>query len=216
MSLTTRRSFLVQALQTAVLASAGFSNSAFAHQKKSAAQAPAPIPALPLAISIALENNQPVRNDDWIDAQIAEAAALFSLCGVSFKKAQSRTMDSRYAHLQTRKDRDALKEEMAKGHINVMVVNTLKDVDDPSLYRMGVHWRPQSDLKKHFVIVAASAMQTTLAHELGHFFGNGHSSVKNNVMSYDRDGGNVFFDNAQQTKIKNFARIYIRSKELIP
>lgn len=213
---TSRRAFLLQSL---AIASLGYSLPAFAQQKtnsKISKTTPAPIPTLPLSIAIALENNEPVRNNDWIDAQIAEAEALFSLCGLHFKKAQSRTIDSRYARLETRKDRDALKDEMLKGHINVMVVNSLRDVDDPSLFRMGVHWRPQSDLKKHYVIVAASAMPTTLAHELGHFFGNGHSGVKNNVMSYDRDGGKVFFDAVQQTKIKNFARIYLQSKEITP
>ena len=37
-------------------------------------------------------------------------------------------------------------------------------------------------------------MPTTLAHELGHFLGNGHAYVKNNLMSYERDGGEVFLD----------------------
>lgn len=180
------------------------------------AQEPPPIPTLPLSISVALENDQPVRNDEWIDAQIAAAEALFSLCGVHFRKAQSRALDARHAHLETRKDRDALAAELSKGHINVMVVNSLRDVDDPSLYRMGVHWRPQKELKKQYIILAASAMPTTLAHELGHYFGNGHSSVKNNVMSYDRDGSKVFFDSAQQIKITNFARIFLRSKQIIP
>ena len=81
---------------------------------------------------------------------------------------------------------------------------------------MGVHWRPQSDLRKHYVIIAASALPSTLAHELGHFFGNGHSKVPNNVMSYDRTGAPVFFDAGQQRKVKTFARLFLRSKELVP
>jgi hypothetical protein len=66
------------------------------------------------------------------------------------------------------------------------------------------------------VIVAASALPSTLAHELGHFFGNGHSAVKNNLMSYDRDGGAVFLDATQQGKIQAFARIFLRTKEITP
>ena len=66
------------------------------------------------------------------------------------------------------------------------------------------------------MIVAASALPSTLAHELGHFFGNGHSKVRDNVMSYDRSGATVFFDAAQKRKIKTFARIFLRSKEIVP
>lgn len=177
----------------------------------------APIPPLPLAIAVAQEEDgRPVQTDAWIDAQIAEADRLFSECGVKLVKASRRSLPSRLARLETRKDRDALAAEMEKGRINVMVVASLRDVDDPRLFRMGVHWRPQSDLRKHYVIVAASALPSTLAHELGHFFGNGHSQVPNNVMSYDRTGAPVFFDAPQQRKIRAFATIFLRSKELLP
>jgi hypothetical protein len=175
-----------------------------------------PIPALPLSIAVAHEDGRPVRDTAWIDAQVAEAERLFSLCGVHLRKAAERPLDARFARLETRRDRDALASELEQGRINVMIVASLKDVDDPSLYRMGVHWRPQSNLRKHYVIVSASALPSTLAHELGHFFGNGHSKVKDNVMSYDRTGAQVFFDASQQRKIKTFARLFLRSKELAP
>jgi hypothetical protein len=179
-------------------------------------KADAPIPPLPLAIGVVHEDGRPAQTETWIDAQIAEADRLFSEAGVKLVKASQRALDARFARLETRKDRDALAAELEKGRINVMVVASLRDVDDPSLFRMGVHWRPQSDLRKHYVIVAASALPSTLAHELGHFFGNGHSQVRDNVMSYDRTGAQVFFDAGQKRKIKTFARLFLRSKELVP
>ena len=179
-------------------------------------KADAPIPPLPLAIGVVHEDGRPAQTETWIDAQIAEADRLFSEAGVKLVKASQRALDARFARLETRKDRDALAAELEKGRINVMVVASLRDVDDPSLFRMGVHWRPQSDLRKHYVIVAASALPSTLAHELGHFFGNGHSHVRDNVMSYDRTGAQVFFDAGQKRKIKTFARLFLRSKELVP
>jgi hypothetical protein len=182
--------------------------------KKSKAEAP--IPALPLAVAVVHEEGRPAQTDAWIDAQIAEVDRLFSACGVKLTKASKRALDPRFARLETRKDRDALAAELEKGRINVMVVTSLRDVDDPSLFRMGVHWRPQTDLRKHYVIIAATALPSTLAHELGHFFGNGHSKVPDNVMSYDRTGAPVFFDAAQQRKIRTFARLFLRSKELVP
>jgi hypothetical protein len=177
----------------------------------------ASIPPLPLSIAVVEEDGQPVRDDAWIDAQVAEAERLFSQAGVHLRKAASKKLGARFARLETRSDRDALAAELEKGKINVMVVASLRDVDDPSLLRMGVHWRPKSNLKKHYVIMAASALPSTLAHELGHFFGNGHSKVVNNVMSYDRTAGvPPFFDAQQYMKIKAFARIYVGSRELLP
>ena len=82
---------------------------------------------------------------------------------------------------------------------------------------MGVHWRPRNDIGKHWVIVSASAMPSTLAHELGHFFGNPHTTVIDNLMSYQRKNeADVFLDAGQVKKIKRFARLYLRSRELVP
>lgn len=175
-----------------------------------------PLPVLPLSIAVADQDGTPVRDDAWIDAQIAEAERLFSACGVHLKRASTKKLDAKFARLETRADRDALSAQTEKGAINVMIVSSLRDVDDPALFRMGVHWRPQKDLRKHYVIIAATALPSTLAHELGHFFGNGHSKVTNNVMSYDRTGATVFFDPAQYARITAFARLYLRSKEIVP
>ena len=97
-----------------------------------------------------------------------------------------------------------------------MIIDTLRDVDDPKLLRMGVHWRPQKDQKKHYVIVAGSAWPTSMAHEIGHFFGNDHSKTVNNLMSYDRSGDGIFLSETQGKTCRAFARIYLRSKELDP
>jgi hypothetical protein len=54
-----------------------------------------------------------------------------------------------------------------------------------------------------------------LAHELGHYFGNAHSQVRDNVMSYERSGGPVFFDPEQGKRIAARARAYVKSGELV-
>jgi hypothetical protein len=59
-------------------------------------------------------------------------------------------------------------------------------------------------------------MPTVLAHEMGHYFGNGHSGTLDNLMSYERTGGPVFLDPAQGRVIQASARQAFASGELIP
>jgi hypothetical protein len=194
----------------------GLGAACFAPAFSASAKTEAPIPTLPLDLSVAPEAGKPVRDDAWIDAQIAEAERLFGPLGVHFRKAAQRPLADKYARLETRKDRDALAAERHKGVINVFLVASLRDVDDPRLYRMGVHWHHQVEKRKHFIIVSGDALPTTLAHELGHYFGNPHTSVVNNLMSYNRNGAEVFLDDKQASRIRTFARLYVRSGELVP
>src|ERR1700749_4168966 len=96
-----------------------------------------------------------------------------------------------------------------------MIVGSLRDVDTPALVRQGVHWHSTKSPAKHYVIVASAAGATVLAHELGHFFGNPHTTIKDNLISYDRSGKDVFLNDEQKKKIAAFAGIYSRSKELV-
>ncbi|WP_437999110.1 hypothetical protein WMF26_03290 [Sorangium sp. So ce185] len=184
---------------------------------RAAGRAPAPLPAFPLSIAVAEEAaGQPVRDDAWIDAQIAEAIRLFEPAGVALRKVGSRALAPRFSRLETRADRDALAAAIEARRINVMVVASLRDVDDPRRFRMGVHWRNRATPERRCVIVAANARPTVLAHELGHFFGLGHSGVDDNVMSYTRTGAPVSFDPAQIEKIRSAARGYAASKAFEP
>jgi hypothetical protein len=146
-----------------------------------------------LSVAVAEEDRAEVQPEAWIAAQIASAEKLFAPIGVLFRWTMRKSLQR--AHLETRADRDALAAELEPRVINVFVVDSLRDVDEPDRYRMGVCWRRGDG--KPYVIVAANARPTVLAHELGHFFGNGHSTVPNNVMSYVRTDGEVFFDAKQ-------------------
>ena len=55
-----------------------------------------------------------------------------------------------------------------------------------------------------------------MAHELGHFFGNPHSSTPNNVMSYNRTGAEVFFDDAQMRTIRVWAKRHVAERWVLP
>lgn len=165
-----------------------------------------------LSIAVASTGGAPVQDAAWIDAQIAEAQRVYNPLGIYFRKAEVRSLDPEHAELETRADRDALAKHLHKGFINVFVVSSLRDVDDGKSLRMGVHWAPNGDLRKHYIIVAATARFTTTAHEIGHYFGLPHSQVPDNLMSYTRTGADVFLDAAQKQKVRRRAREHAARK----
>ncbi len=102
--------------------------------------------------------------------------------------------------------------------INWFAVQSLRDVDDPSRMRSGVHWRPATRPGAHLVIVSARADSDVLAHELGHFFGNRrHPDVPGNIMSYRETppGTLPFFGDTQKRRIRRFARRFLQTREIV-
>ncbi len=186
----------------------------------------AEIPTLPLALHVARTDGHPVVDAAWIEAEIAVAEQLFSVHGVHFKKVTERALEAQdeasppanspHARLESRADRDALAAELDAKVVNVFLVDSLRDVDDTSLYRMGMCWQNRAHVEQRYVVVAATARPSVLAHELGHYFGNPHSTVMNNLMSYDRSGDGIFLDGAQGRKIRAFARAFLANHTLGP
>ena len=183
------------------------------------------LPKVPVAFAVAgrsvvdkagKRTVEPVVTRAWIDAQLAQANAIFGEHGIGFREAKElAALDEKMCALEDRSDRDALATELRGGVINVFFVESLRDVDDPKLHRMGVMWRNLRDLKKKYVIVAASARETTLAHEIGHYLGNDHSYVKNNLMSYARDGGKVTLNADQAARARRTAEAHFAKKDLV-
>jgi hypothetical protein len=174
---------------------------------------PPPEPTFPIAITVALENGVPARDDAWINAQIADASALYDPLGVHFRWTLRKEMASAHAQMHSRDDRDALAELVERNVIDVFVVAALEDVDEPGRYRKGVAWTSKPT-NKRFIILSGAAPPTVLAHELGHFFGNGHSDVPNNLMSYARTGKRVFLDETQIERIHLFSSRFLTSGRL--
>jgi hypothetical protein len=177
--------------------------------------APPPVTTFPLRVSIAPDaSGAPTARPEWLDAQIAAAQELFVPFGVGFARSDGPPLAPSTARVETRADRDALATRTAAHGIDVFVVESLRDVDEPGRMRRGVHWHAPSGT--HYLIVVAGAPPSVLAHELGHYFGNPHSPVTDNVMSYERTGAPVFFDAAQGRRIAARARAYVTTGELFP
>lgn len=168
-----------------------------------------------LRVSIAVDDaGKPLADTGWLSAEIDTAEGLFAPFGVHFARVDGAPLDARMAHMETRDDRNALASHVTAHEIDVFVVGSLRDVDDPAQIRHGVHWHAPSGA--HYLILTASASPNVLAHELGHYFGNSHSHVLDNVMSYERSGAPVFFDAEQGKRIAGRAREYVKSGELAP
>ena len=149
---------------------------------------------------------------DWARAQLRTAEEFYAPLGLHFRLVEWRALPSRQASVVTRADRNAFSSACAPASINVMFVASLRDVDvTEEAYRMGVTWIGNA---REYIIVSSAARPSTLTHELGHFFGLHHSKVTNNLMSYDRDGGTLFLDAAQQKTVIDTARAMIATKNL--
>lgn len=168
-----------------------------------------------LRVSIAADDaGKPLADAGWLALEIDTAEGLFEPFGVRFARTDGAPLDAHLARVETRADRNLLASHITPGVIDVFVVGSLRDVDDPAQKRRGVHWHAPSGA--HYLILVASAPTAVLAHELGHYFGNPHSHVPDNVMSYERTGAPVFFDADQGKRIAARARAYLKSGELVP
>lgn len=173
-----------------------------------------PVLTLNVVVRAVDVDGQRVVDDAWVDAQWAAVDRLYSGFGIRFERSFGDPVPATSARLETKEDRDQLGEYFTDGVVNVFFVKALMDIDEIGRIRMGVCWRTPS--RKRFVAVASNAKPTVLAHELGHFLGNGHSKVVDNVMSYDRTGGPVFFDATQKKTMRATALQLLRDGVVKP
>jgi hypothetical protein len=178
------------------------------------------LPLLPLIVAVAPDpaaEGRPAVTEAWLADQVQRANQILGQYGVTFRVVHRRPLGPGQSRLETRADRDALGSRLMAGGINLFVVASLRDVDEPSRYRWGVHWRPRHNRRQHFVILSAAAGPYTLAHELGHFFGNRHhSQVAGNLMSYTSAPGLPFLDARQIERLQQSARLFLDQGELVP
>lgn len=181
---------------------------------KPPASADAKLLTLPLLVHMAHEEGQPVADEAFLERQLARANEIFAPYGVRFSLREV-VVGPAPARMETRDDRSSLGAHVRPGVINCFVVASLRDVDEPSRMRRGVHWWSQHHKGVHYVILSAISEPDVLAHELGHYLGNPrHSDTPGNLMSYARGEGLPFLDEVQQKRVQAAIRRYVQSGEL--
>jgi len=124
-----------------------------------------------------------VTTADWLATQLAGANRHFAPLGVGFQVVGADALPASAVHVESRGDRDELSIDRLGGKVvHVFLVGVLDDVDEPGAIAYGVTWHRRNDQRK-YVIVSAQALERTLAHELGHFFGLPHSSYAISIMN---------------------------------
>ena len=195
-----------------------------AAEARAQAQAQAPV-TLPLAIHVAELDGAPVVDARFVADRIERANVIYAPYGVAFRVQATSVLAAAHAVIDSRADRDALATELTRGTIDVFVVQSLRDVDEPARMRRGVHWHASTPAGTqaslgggaHYVILSAIAGLNVLAHELGHYLGNHeHSEVPGNLMSYLAGPALPVLDAAQQQKLARAVRGYLRRHELVP
>lgn len=139
-----------------------------------------------LEVWIALRDGEPVQTPEWVGAQVERTNALFAAIGVGFEVAAVHSLEDGDVVIETRDDRDRLgHDRWTRGTIHVFVVGQLDNVDEEGTIN-GVHWRDRADTSHRWIIVAATAWDRTLVHELGHYFGLPHSDYHISLMNKSR------------------------------
>lgn len=170
---------------------------------------------LPLVLHIVDDGSGPVVSDGFTSEQVARANEIFAPHGVQFVVTSEVVRAGRHAALEDKADRDALGAYAERGAIDCFFVRSLRDVDDPSVMRRGVHWWSRTHTGKHYVIVSSVAGPNVLAHELGHYLGHpGHSEVAGNLMSYIAAEGLPVLEPKQVARMQRAARRYVQTGEL--
>ncbi len=134
-----------------------------------------------IQLHVAADEHGLVAMPDWLAAQLATANRHFERLGVGFQLAGVDELPASAVHIRTRADRDELATDRLGGKlIHVFVVGRLDDVDEKDAIAYGVTWRKDD---RKYLIVSAEALERTLAHELGHFFGLPHSTYAISIMN---------------------------------
>jgi hypothetical protein len=168
-----------------------------AREKGSAATA-SPKPFL-VVVHVASAN--PADTDQRVTDFLDAANQHFAAAEIAFVASAPRTLPASFAVLETAGERHRLKKYFVPHTINLFL---LDEIDDPvpseatkkaaawqdlklSGLLAGAHIEYKGQTPGTYIILSRNTERLTLTHELGHFFGSGHSKDPANIMSYGRE-----------------------------
>jgi hypothetical protein len=171
---------------------------------------------LGVAVHVARADGAAAVEQAFIERQIATANRIFAPYGVAFEQQERQDTDAIPPRMETRADRNALGALVRPRWINLFVVASLRDVDEPQRIRRGVHWHSTTHAPAHYLILSGISFDAVLAHELGHFLGNReHSKTPGNLMSYAHTAELPFLDEPQQRRLRRSVAQYLHTGELL-
>jgi hypothetical protein len=163
-----------------------------------------------LGVHVALgADGAPVADAAWIDVQVAEANA--QLGGAEVELTWRDVGDDGIgADVITVADRDALAKAAGDATVvHVFVVASLADKDVEGHWLNGVHWRGKG--KRYVILSHETQWKSTLAHELGHYFGLSHTENADGLMTTGgKRTGEPSLDEAQLERVKARARAWAK------
>jgi hypothetical protein len=133
-----------------------------------------------IKLHVAVGEQGPVADADWVGRQLAQANQHFEPVGVGFQIVGAGALPEAAARIEDAAERTALGRHVAGTVIDVLVTAQLDDIDKQGAVIRGVAW-PKGG--KKFVILSTIAWDRTLAHELGHVFGLPHSTYAVSIMN---------------------------------
>lgn len=163
---------------------------------------------------------------DDTDQRAAEfidtANAHFAAAGVSFVESTRDTLPASFAILETQGERHRLKKYFVPNTINLFLLDEIDDPTPSDSTKRAAAWHelPLSGLLAGahieypgrtpgtYIILSRNTEKLTLTHELGHFFGAGHSKDPENIMGYGREKKR--FDAKQIQAFQDAARRFRR------
>ncbi len=136
-----------------------------------------------IQLHVVVADDKPIVSPEWLAAQLAAANRHFLRLGVGFQVVGADALPAKGAHIESRGDRDELSiDRLAGTVVHVFIIGKLDDVDEPGAIAYGVTWHRRNDDRK-YILVSDAALERTLAHELGHFFGLPHSTYAISIMN---------------------------------
>ncbi|MBN2494441.1 MAG: hypothetical protein JXR96_07630 [Deltaproteobacteria bacterium] len=175
-----------------------------------------------ITLHVAVDGGAPVASEQWTERIMKKTNELFEPAGCTFAIVRVTRFDDPGPEITRVSERHALaRHAEPDGTIHLFVVARLADKERKGVWIAGVHWRYAGRKKawrhRRYIILSQDAAGIdTPAHELGHYFGEGHARKPDNLMKRrPRDAG-ARFSKQQIGRIKRRLAREIRRKALRP